>query len=158
MCTNDREQLAVIERLLEGDRRAEILQVLRGYSGQDDDGNRAQSGVGPLVGQERPPIHARHHHIEEDDARRIRVRFIERNQTVGGHVRFEAFARQQLRHHLAEIGIIVDNQNAWTYRRLRTQDDALRIAPVNRGDSPSRFPLASIPRLLQKSLGPRPVG
>jgi hypothetical protein len=128
MCTNGNDEFVHLKRLLEGCGRTELAQARRRHAGDDDDGNGGKGAAVSLVSPKGPSIHDRHRHIQHDEARRIGVRFVEPVLTVAREIAIEALAHQQLRHYLAVIRIIVDNQNAWTHRTVVTQ--VPRLAPV----------------------------
>jgi len=67
--------------------------------------------IGFLVAPEFPPIHHRHHQIEQDDVGFLFFEILQRFASIRDRRRIESFEREQLRHHLAQICIVFDDED-----------------------------------------------
>src|SRR5262245_58192675 len=106
------EQPVEIERLLEHGRSVDFGGAPLIERGQDNHRNAGKGWVGLLLAPEFPAVHDRHHQVQEDDVGLgAPLEIFERLEAIGGGRRPEPLEREQLGHHLAEIGIVFDNEN-----------------------------------------------
>src|SRR2546428_12822382 len=77
-----------------------------------------------------PAVHDRHHEIEQDDVRRLTAfEILQRFASVRYGRGLESFEREQLRHHLAQIRIVFDDEDgALKGRVLRGCQQRVSIA------------------------------
>ena len=106
----------VEERLeLDGLLQAGRLQSLEpfavlGYCRHADDGHVSQRRLAELLGPELPPVHDRHHQVQQYQARAAGPHAFERLATVGRGHRLEPVRGQQDVHELPHVGIVFDDQ------------------------------------------------
>ena len=87
--------------------------------GQHDHGNIGQRRVVLLSPAKLPTVHNRHHQIEQDDVGTGSVAEIcKRLAAIGDGFDLVSLEGQQLRHHLAQICIVLDNQHGTRRRHV----------------------------------------
>ncbi len=108
------QQPIEVERLLQEIDAVQIACAGLGLieRGEHDHGNIGEGRVVLLAPAEFPPVHDRHHQVEQDDVRPGRlVQVFEGLTAVGNCFDLVPFERQQLRHHLTQICIVFDNED-----------------------------------------------
>src|SRR5262249_51163344 len=104
-----------VERLLQKGRRVD-----RGGAGgiercQNDDRHAREGWVGLLLAAKLEAVHLGHHQVQQDQVGSLAVveaaEVAERLATVGGGHRLKAFEREQLRHHVAQVRIVFDDED-----------------------------------------------
>ena len=124
-------------------------------------GDLAQRGIFPLLRAELPPIHHRHHHVQEDHARRAlrRAKLVERSGAVRGAQRAIVAVLQHLCDGIAGVDVVLHDEDGLFATRIghaRAPRILLRFAAgarPNRGrsmqkvdPSPTELATAMVPR------------
>ena len=86
-------------------------------AGEADDRNRRQPWVAQLTTPELLPVHARHFHVQEDEARRL-TRFEEPQRlfAVARRQNPKAFLFDDFSHDVKKIRVVIDDENRLTFR------------------------------------------
>ena len=80
--------------------------------GEHDHRQVGESRVGLLAAAEFPTVHDRHHEVQQNDIGALRGgQVLKRLFSVGDRRRSQALEREQLRHHLAQVRIVFDDEN-----------------------------------------------
>ena len=91
-----------------GAQAANLVQLF-GPGGEHDHRNLAQL-ADPL--QDAPAVQARHLHVEDDEIRLLGVKPLQPLVAVGGFDHVVAGALEQLLHQSADVGFVVDDEDA----------------------------------------------
>ena len=82
---------------------------------QDDDRDGRERRVGLLLPTELPAVHDGHHQVEEDDVWPVALPEVFEGLTAVGHGGGDKpFEREQLRHHVAKLDVVFDDQDGTT--------------------------------------------
>src|SRR5204862_1190135 len=106
------EETIEIERFFQKRRRLEVVRAGLVERRQHNRWHERQDGIGLLDAPELPAVHDRHHQVEQDDVRRVSGREIaQRFFAVGHGCAVKAFKREQLCHHLPQVGVVLHDQH-----------------------------------------------
>jgi acylphosphatase len=112
MLADQLEQPIEVERFLEKRDAVEIRRPRLIERRQDDHRHVGQRRIPLLTPPELPPVHHWHHEIEQDHVRAIAVtQVVEGVAAIGHGGGIEPFESQQLRHHVAQVRIVFDDEH-----------------------------------------------
>src|SRR5947209_2623141 len=114
-CVDARDKLARVEGLRQIVVRADLksddaVNVLAARSQHQNGDCGAFSAQTP---QKLEAVHARHHHVEDDKRVRACERALKSLRAAVGHLHAEAFGAEQLRDQLAQLPVVVNDQNSF---------------------------------------------
>ena len=117
------EQAVEVERFLQEGGPTEIGGPRLIERRQDDDGDVGELGIRALAAAELPAVHHGHHQVEQDEIGAVTFfKVVEGVAAVRDCFGPESLERQQLRHHLPQVGVVFDDEDgavpgeAWTAR------------------------------------------
>ena len=106
------EEPIEVERLLQKRRAAEIGRARVVDGRQNDHRHAGQRGIFPLAPAELPAVHDRHHEIKQDEIGWVAtLQILEGIAAIGHGLGPEAFEGEQLGHHVAQVGVVFDDQD-----------------------------------------------
>ena len=112
MLADQLEQPIEVERFLEKRDAVEIRRARLIERRQDNHWHVGQRRIPLLAPPELPAVHHRHHEIEQDHVRAIAVtQIFEGVAAVGHRGGMKPLESQQLRHHVAQVRIVFDDQH-----------------------------------------------
>src|SRR5205085_4333621 len=150
------DQRAKVERLADEALRAAfrrfVLRCALELAAEHDDGNRSDSVLFLYAAQHLPAVDLRHHHVEEDQIRRV---VLDRLESLLGVARLDHRVALDLQvdpHDLADLRIVVDDEDERPARRLpraRAFEERVEVsAPV------SAMPSGRVERRHAPEVGP----
>jgi hypothetical protein len=109
---NQVEQPIEVERFLEECGARQVNGARRIERGEDDNGDVCDTRILDLPASELPAVHHRHHEVEQDEVGTIAtLEDVKRFDAVRDSLSAVPLEREELRHHLTEIGVVFDDEN-----------------------------------------------